>query len=127
MSFALLVEAKSFFALSAWVSKFIRMYLHVSAEIALVGAFFVASFDAALPFLPMCVQMSIEVGISYEASVALLALEVAVRLFILMRFQFTFKMKGFWALVALIVTIEVCVGVPNEGIWCIVLFAANIA
>ena len=97
------------------------MYLHVSAEIALVGAFFVASFDAALPFLPMCVQMSIEVSISYEASVALLALEVAVR------FQFTFKMKGFRALVALIVTIEVRVGVPNEGIWCIVLFAANIA
>ena len=84
MSFALLIKVKSFFALSAQIFKFIGMYFHVSAKVVPIGAFFVAPFETALPFLPMCVQMSIEVGISYETSIAFLALEPAVRMFIFM-------------------------------------------
>ena len=93
LSFALLVKAQSFFVLSAQIFKFIGMYFHVSAKVASIGAFFVAPFETALPFLPMCVQMSIEVSISYETSITFLALESAVRMFIFMRFQFTFKVK----------------------------------
>ena len=85
MSFALLVKSKSFFALSAWIFKFIRMYLHVSAQVAPICAFFVAPFEGTLPYLPMCVQMSVEVGISYETSIAFLALETVVRMFVFMR------------------------------------------
>ena len=95
MLFALLVKAKSSFALSAQIFKFIGMYFHVSAKEAPIGAFFVAPFEGTFPFLPVCVQMSVEVGISYEASITFLALEMAVRVFVFMRVQFTFKVKGF--------------------------------
>ena len=95
MSFALLVKAKSFFTFSARIFKFIGMYLHVNAKVAPIGTFFVAPFEGTLPFLPMCVQMSVEVGISYETSIAFLALETVVRMFVFMRVQFTFKVKRF--------------------------------
>ena len=57
------------------------MYLHVSAKVAPIGAFFVTHFEGTLPFLPMCVQMGIKVGISYETSITFLALETVVRVF----------------------------------------------
>ena len=71
------------------------MYLHVSAKVAPIGTFFVTPFEGTLPFLPMCVQMGVEVSISYETSIAFLALETVVRVFVFMRVQFTFKVKGF--------------------------------
>ena len=61
VSFALFVEAESFLALPARVFKLVGMYLHVRAQVAFVGTFFVAIFVTAFPFLTMSVQVSIEV------------------------------------------------------------------
>ena len=55
-------------------------------QVTFVSTFFVAPFVAAFPFLTMCVQMSIEVGVSYETLVTFVALESAIRMLVFVRF-----------------------------------------
>ena len=56
------------------------------AKVAFIGTFFVAPFVAALPFLTVCVQMSVEVRVSYETFVAFVALNSVIRVFIFVQF-----------------------------------------